>query len=51
MNARFAVLHFMLPFICPYWRRLAYAMFGLALARALLGAAQFGDIVGGAGAA
>jgi hypothetical protein len=34
MNARFAVLQFMLPFIRPYWRRLAYAMFGLALARA-----------------
>jgi ATP-binding cassette, subfamily B, bacterial len=36
MNARFAVLHFMLPFIRPYWRRLAYAMFGLALAAAAM---------------
>ncbi len=32
MNKRFAVLHFLLPFIRPYWRRLATAMFGLALA-------------------
>jgi ATP-binding cassette, subfamily B, bacterial len=36
MNARFAVLQFMLPFIRPYWRRLAYAMFGLALAAAAM---------------
>jgi ATP-binding cassette, subfamily B, bacterial len=34
MNARFAVLQFMLPFIRPYWRRLAWAMFGLAVAAA-----------------
>ncbi len=32
MNSRFAVINFLLPFIRPYWRRLAYAMFGLALA-------------------
>ncbi len=36
MNARFAVIHFLLPFIRPYWRRLAYAMFGLALAAAAM---------------
>jgi ATP-binding cassette, subfamily B, bacterial len=36
MKSRFAVLHFMLPFIRPYWRRLAYAMFGLALAAAAM---------------
>lgn len=32
MNARFAVLGFMWPFVRPYWRRIAFAMFGLALA-------------------
>jgi ATP-binding cassette, subfamily B, bacterial len=34
MNVRFAVLSFMWPFVRPYWRRIAVAMFGLALAAA-----------------
>jgi ATP-binding cassette, subfamily B, bacterial len=34
MNVRFAVLSFMWPFVQPYWRRIAVAMFGLALAAA-----------------
>jgi ATP-binding cassette, subfamily B, bacterial len=34
MNARFAVLSFMWPYVRPYWRRIAFAMFGLALAAA-----------------
>ena len=34
MNARFAVIQFMWPFVRPYWRRIAIAMFGLALAAA-----------------
>lgn len=34
MNARFAVVQFMWPFVRPYWRRIAIAMFGLALAAA-----------------
>ena len=34
MNARFAVIRFMWPFVRPYWRRIAIAMFGLALAAA-----------------
>ena len=34
MNARFAVIQFMWPFVRPYWRRIAVAMFGLALAAA-----------------
>ncbi len=34
MNARFAVIEFMWPFVRPYWRRIAIAMFGLALAAA-----------------
>ena len=34
MNARFAVIRFMWPFVRPYWRRIAVAMFGLALAAA-----------------
>jgi ATP-binding cassette, subfamily B, bacterial len=32
LNARFAVLSFLWPFVRPYWKRLALAMFGLALA-------------------
>lgn len=32
MNQRFTVLSFMWPFVRPYWRRIAIAMFGLALA-------------------
>ncbi len=32
MNARFAVIQFMWPFVRPYGRRIAIAMFGLALA-------------------
>ncbi len=32
MNARFAVLSFLWPFVRPYWRRLLLAVFGLALA-------------------
>lgn len=31
-GARFAVLGFMWPFVRPYWKRLVFAMFGLALA-------------------
>ena len=34
MNARFAVIQFMWPFVRPYWRRIAIAMLGLALAAA-----------------
>lgn len=34
MNARFAVIQFIWPFVRPYWRRIAIAMFGLALAAA-----------------
>ncbi len=34
MNVRFAVLSFMWPYVRPYWRRIAFAMFGLALAAA-----------------
>ena len=34
MNARFAVIQFMWPFVRPYWRRIAIAMVGLALAAA-----------------
>ena len=34
MNARFAVIQFMWPFVRPYWRRIVIAMFGLALAAA-----------------
>ena len=34
MNARFAVIQFMWPFVRPYWRRILIAMFGLALAAA-----------------
>ena len=33
-NSRAAVLQFMWPFVRPYWRRLAWAMLGLALAAA-----------------
>jgi ATP-binding cassette, subfamily B, bacterial len=32
LNARFAVLSFLWPFVRPYWKRLLFAMFGLALA-------------------
>ncbi len=32
MNARFAVLQFLFPFIRPYWRRVLWAMLGLAVA-------------------
>lgn len=34
MNDRFAVLQFMWPFVRPYWRRIAVAMAGLAVAAA-----------------
>jgi ATP-binding cassette, subfamily B, bacterial len=34
LNARFAVLSFLWPFVKPYWKRLVFAMFGLALAAA-----------------
>ncbi len=34
MNDRSAVLQFMWPFVRPYWRRIALAMLGLAVAAA-----------------
>ena len=34
MNDRSAVLQFMWPFVRPYWRRIAVAMLGLAVAAA-----------------
>jgi ATP-binding cassette, subfamily B, bacterial len=34
IHDRFAVLSFLWPFVRPYWKRLVFAMFGLALAAA-----------------